>query len=72
MKDGEFNREVEEVRKIIKELEEGEASLEEGGKLKEKGLKVLESLKDLLNMGEGKTIILRDRGDEVLEKELKL
>lgn len=72
MKDGEFNREVEEVRKIIKELEEGEASLEGGGKLKKKGLKVLESLKDLLNMGEGKTIILRDRGDEVLEKELKL
>lgn len=59
MKDEEFERRIQEVLKIIKELERGEISIEKGEEIMRKGLDLLNELRRMLdNIGSGRVYLL--------------
>ena len=71
MKEQSFEDKIEELEKIVGELEKGDVSLDELVKKFESGIKLSKECSQILKDTEKKITVLLNDGDEVVEEEFK-
>lgn len=71
MKEQSFEDKIEELEKIVGELEKGDVSLDELVKKFENGIKLSKECSQILKDTEKKITVLLNDGDEVVEEEFK-
>lgn len=64
-----FEEQMEELEKIVTELENGRLSLDESVKKFEDGIKISKECNDMLEKAENKIKILINQNDEVIEED---
>lgn len=71
MKEKSFENNMEELEKIVKELEEGKLNLEQSVEKFEEGMKLSKTCNEMLENAEKKITILLENGEEIEEKEFE-
>ena len=69
MKNTSFENKMQDLEKIVKDLESGDLSLEESVKIFEKGMKISKECNEILEWAEKKITILLNNNGEIQEKD---
>ena len=64
-----FENKMQDLEKIVKDLEKGDLSLEESVKIFEKGMKISKECNEILEEAEKRITILLNNNGEIQEKE---
>lgn len=71
MKDNNFEKNIEELESIVKELEEGKLDLEKSVEKFEEGMKISKNCNDILESAEKRITILLENNGEIKETQFE-
>ena len=71
MKDNNFEKNIEELENIVKELEEGKLDLEKSVEKFEEGMKISKNCNDILESAEKRITILLENNGEIKETQFE-
>lgn len=69
MENASFENKMQDLEKIVKDLEKGDLSLEESVKIFEKGMKISKECNEILEEAEKRITILLNNNGEIQEKD---